>query len=1063
MPIEIRLLGRFDVVHQGTAQALGGPRQRAVLAVLTIHANEIVSTDRLAEEVWGGEPPATAVVTMQRYISHLRRALDGLPVAIETNRPGYVLRVDPDHIDARRFERLVDEGRRHLTSGHTEEAAATLSEALDLWQGDPLADFTYEPFARIETTRLEELRSTAVELRIDADLELGRHRDLVPELEALVAAHPLRESYRGQLMRALHGSGRRADALRVYTEGRHVLAEELGLDPSTTLQRLEQAILLKDPDVEGPQPAPRPPTRLPAELTTFVGRTEEVDEVSALMGTSRLVTLTGVGGSGKSRLALRVATVLTKDTAQPAWLCALGDVADPEIVPRAVAQAVGIREEPGRPALDTLVDALHQQPALLVLDGCEHLLDAVAPLVQHVLAHTAEVRFLVTSREILDVPGESVFRVPTLTEADSARLFIERATAADAGFKATDDDAADIAEICQRLDCLPLALELAAARIDVLTLRQLADRLDDRFSLLTGGRRTAPARHRTLRATIAWSYDLLTTGERLLFERLSVFAGSFNAEAADAVCGGDGLDPAEVFDLLARLVRKSLVVRVPTQGPTARYRLLDTLRDFGRERLHERGALGAVRKRHAQVFADLMQRAGTSLQGPGAVHVLDDLEVEHGEFRAALGWLLDTGDAEGACRLAASLAPFWDHRYHVRDARMWLGRALTASRSAGSPPSRAQVWANVELAFVMMELDDFDATRAHLDEATRLLQSVRDDVAEAKALRVGAEVARFGNDLERALELSARAVALSHGCGDTWGEADAYRLLTLTGFDRGDFVQAASTADVCLRLFQACGDVEMTAGAQLLVGSSARIQGRLAHATALFEDSLGRFQQAGEPIGLAASLWLVADMLTAQGECDAAVQHAEEARRVLVEIEYARGIGQSTRALAEAELGRGRLDEAKRLCQDAVQRFRDRGYAGDLLLALGLAARIELRLGDADAALATCDEALLHARQRGFGRDIGWLLCLRAEIRLAEGEAKEAAALAEEAVELFQHAQDVPGRALAFITLAEVAVADGRPADGRRHLDGADEVLHAAGASLTIGQRRRAERVRAAL
>ncbi|HEX9968881.1 MAG TPA: BTAD domain-containing putative transcriptional regulator, partial [Acidimicrobiales bacterium] len=707
--MQIRLLGRFDVVVDGRTLPLGGPRQRAVLAVLAVHANQIVSFDRLVDEVWAGRPPATAVPTMQRYISHLRRALEGLPAAIETRRPGYVLCVDPDLVDARRFERLVEVGRSRLAADAVDEAAEMLHSALSLWQGEPLADFGDHGFAAIERTRLVELRSTAVELRIDADLACGRHRDLVPELEALVAAYPLRESYRGQLMQALHRSGRTPDALRVYSEGRRLLVEQLGLEPGAGLQRLEQAILLSDPAMDAPEQAAANGGRLPGEVTSFVGRSGEVQEVTALVGRSRLVTLTGAGGSGKSRLALRVAATLAPSLPHGAWLVELGAVVDPALVPRVVARALGVRDDPERDAVEGLLQALQQHQCLVVLDGCEHLLDAVAPLVEELLSRTDGVRVLVTSRELLDIAGETTFPVPTLAvpEAgddetldavqayDGVRLFLERASAADPGFRPTDEQAPTIAEVCRRLDGLPLALELAAARADVLTMAQLAERLDRRFELLTG-HRNAPARHRTLRATIEWSYDLLDDAERVLFERLSVFAGSFSIERAEAVAAGDGIEAAEVFHLLSRLVRQSLVVRVHSEGECARYRLLDTLREYGRDRLSCRPDGAKAYRRHASVFLELAERLGPQVRGPAVVAVVEELDAERAELRAALAWLLETGDAEGACRFAVALAPYWDYAFQVADAHMWLTRAVELAERTGSPVTAARLWATVE-------------------------------------------------------------------------------------------------------------------------------------------------------------------------------------------------------------------------------------------------------------------------------------------------------------------------------------------------------------------------------
>jgi predicted ATPase/DNA-binding SARP family transcriptional activator len=1078
--MEIRLLGRFDVLVDGVALALGGHRQRAVLAVLALHANEVVSIDRLVEEVWGGESPETAVPTLRRYISHLRYALEEQPASIDTRRPGYALTVDLECIDARRFEWLVEEGRQHLSFGAVDDAAAVLRSALSLWHGEPLADFAYESFARIEATRLEELRLSALELRVDTDLALGRHAKVVSELEALVAMHPLRESYRGQLMRALHRTGRRADALRVYSSGRHVLADELGLDPSTGLQQLEQAILVDDPAAEAPSPRlhTRAPGRLPAEVTSFIGRSNEVQAVAELLGRSRLVTLAGVGGSGKSRLALRVAATIGPSLPGGAWLVELGPVVDSAVVARMVADALGVRDEPERETVDLLVETVRHERCLVVLDSCERLLDAIAPLVERLLAETTGVRVLATSREVLDIHAEAVFRVPTLavpgpdadqtleaiTGYDSVKLFIERASAADAAFQPGDHDVPAIAEVCRRLEGLPLALELAAAQTDMLTLRQVADRLDNRFALLTRGRRTAPPRHRTLRAAIEWSYDLLGESERLLFDRLSVFAGSFTVEVAEAVCSGGGLDRADVFDILGHLLRKSLVVRVATTGPVAEYRLLDTLRDYGLERLRDRADGVRAHQRHAQFFIELAEHAGPGLRTSGAVRVYEELEAAHGEFRAALSWLLDHQHVEMSSRLAAALVPFWDYRTLIRDGRLWLERVLDMARHIEAPPSPHRLLATIGAAYCAFQVDDFPAAFTYADEASAMLDVIPDDVAEAKLLTTRAELARSRNDLALAERFAVRAAELCRGAGEHAAEANALRALSVVYLDRGDLDKTMATATVCLRASQTCGDLERIAGAQSLLGTILKDRGRLSEAAELFEECLGHFQQLGEPWGMGVMFWHLSGIATMQGHYDDATRFAEESLRMFEAIGIPRGVGEAHLLLADAELGRGNVELAEQWCASAMARFRQRGFAGDLILGLATEARIRLAAGDLAGAVCSCDEGLGHARARGSRRDIGRLLCFRASLYVRQGSLAEAAGLVEEAMATFDSmgAADGRGTASALAVLADIAVAQGRPRDARAHLSTAEAALSAADAVLTKAEVDELERIRAA-
>jgi predicted ATPase/DNA-binding SARP family transcriptional activator len=1060
--VEIRLLGRFDVVDDGRVVALGGPRQRAVLAVLVVHLDEIVSIDRLVDEVWAGNPPATAVPTLQRYVSLLRQALAGVPVTIETRRPGYVVHADPDAVDALRFERLVDDGRRHLLAGEPDAAARVLRDALSTWRGEPLADFCEEPFARFEATRLEELRSTAVELRIDADLAAGRHRDVVPELESLVAAQPLRESYRGQLMRALHGSGRRVEALRVYSDGRRVLAEEVGLDPSAPLQKLEQAILIGEPEAKPEPPRPRPlaAARRPStELTSFVGRLAEVEDVAGLLSRFRLVTLTGVGGTGKSRLAMRVADVVGPTFAAGASVVELGAVTDPAIVPRVVAQALGVREDPDREVTDGLVEALRDEHVLLVVDGCEHLVDAVALLIERLLSAAPKITVLATSREILDVPGEITFRVPTLAvpadgcasvecvmQFDAVRLFVERATAADAHFVPVDADASTIAEVCRRLDGLPLALELAAARTDVLTLRQLAERLDGSFDLLDEGRRSGPARQRTLRATISWSYDLLGEDERSLLDRLSAFAGTFTVDTAEAVCASGGIESSDVFPLLSRLVRKSLVVRVPRTGASARYRLLDSLREFARERLAERGEVDVLRARHAAVFTGMAEAMGPALRGAGVIRILDELDTEHVEFRAALAWLLERDDAEASCRLAAALVPFWDYRFHLRDGRMWLGRVLALARHQGCT-SPHRLWATIGAATFAMHLDD-EATVALCDEGAQLAESIGDVLAEAKLLTTRGEYLRFKNESEQARALCTRAVTLCRALGDAWSEADAFRMLTLIATDRGDVESGTAAAAECLRLYETTGDIEKTAGAQTLVAALAQGRGEFERAAELVEESLARFQQVGEPLGIGISLWRLAISALMQGDYDGATRFAWEGLRLYQDIDYPRGFGLDYHVLTAAALARGDLDDAEALVTVMMQHVRSRGFLGDVVAGLVVAARLRVAQGALDEALACIDEGLPIAREHRYDGDTGALLRVRADVRLRQGCLDEARTSADEAYDVCRMAGSARGAAVALVTSAAVELARGCPDRAHAELVRVEAVLRAGGAAL---------------
>jgi DNA-binding SARP family transcriptional activator len=543
--VEFRILGPLEVLRSGRPMRFGGPRERALLAILLIHAGEVVSADRLIDGLWGGTPPANPANALQVVVSRVRRAL--ADEHLVTRRPGYLLAVDPDEdeLDTRTFGRLVQEAQQTAPE-HASRRSTLLAQALGLWCGPALADFAFEDFARPEVARLEEARMRAVEMRTDAQLALGRHAELVQELAALVAGHGLRERLRCQLMLALYRSGRQGEALRVFQQGRRLLAEELGVDPGPELRDLHQRILLQAPDLDAAPPAgpdgAAPRDNLPAPVTSFVGRDAELLEAKRLLAGSRLLTLTGPGGSGKTRLALETAGALLESFPDGVRLVRLEALSDPAEVPRSLAAGVGLGEggslgvsgESPRPLVDRLVDYLRGKELLIVVDNCEHLIEPCARVVGRVLRSAPGVRFLATSRERLAVDGEALLSVPPLGlpsagerslerlgRSEAVRLFVERAAAVRTAFVLDDESGPAVGRICRRLDGTPLALELAAAQVRILSPAQIAARLDDRLGLPGPGGRGALPRHRTLQAAVEWSYGLLTGPERELFARLS--------------------------------------------------------------------------------------------------------------------------------------------------------------------------------------------------------------------------------------------------------------------------------------------------------------------------------------------------------------------------------------------------------------------------------------------------------------------------------------------------------------------------------------------------------------
>ena len=694
------MLGSLEVrAGSGEVLEVGGARLRALLIMLALRPGQLAPASQLIDGLWPARAPAGAPNALQALVSRLRRAL---PEAVIESRPaGYQLMLDPRDTDIVWFEELAAAGRAQLRTDPA-AAAATLRQALGLWRGPALVEVAGTEFGAAVIARLDELRLTATEHRIDADLRTGVTEPLVAELEGLVVAHPLREPLAARLMRALHASGRRGVALEVFEQTRKRLAAQLGADPSAELAALHLELLTEPPPTS---PAPfttAPHTNLGAELTSFVGRDAELAQVAGLLGAHRLLTLTGPGGAGKTRLAVEAARAELAATPGGVWLVELAPVTDPAEVPSTALAALGLREQAllyargpiGGPAdehadaLGRLLAALAGRRALLVLDNCEHLVAAAARLAGRVLAACPQVRILATSREPLSITGEALWTVGPLTlppdpaatsdqaERDgvpapapvtsldgyaSVRLLSQRARAVLPGFEVTSANAPAVARICRALDGMPLAIELAAARMRTMAPEQIAARLDDRFGLLTGGSRIAMPRHQTLRAVVDWSWDLLDEAERALWRRFSVFAGGATLEAVEQVCSGPGLRPDQVLDLLTALADKSLLtVRHGPEGP--RYRMLEIIRAYGQERLAEAGERDMLRQAHARYFTQLAEASQDHLLGARQLDWLRRLADDQDNLHAAIRGAVAAGDARAAVRLASPLGWYWSLR-----------------------------------------------------------------------------------------------------------------------------------------------------------------------------------------------------------------------------------------------------------------------------------------------------------------------------------------------------------------------------------------------------------------
>ncbi|MFL6126058.1 ATP-binding protein, partial [Actinophytocola sp.] len=633
--MEIRVLGSLAMTHDGTSAALSGGLQRRLFAALVVNANTLVPADRLIHILWGDGASPTAMRKLHNQVWRVRAVLDECgagTAALVTEPPGYLIRVEPDAVDAVRFEQKLSAAMEE-TATRPERAAARLTEALDLWHGPAYAEFADEEFCLYEAMRLEELRLAALEERFEANIALGRHAELIGDIEAFAAEHPLRERPRDLLMVALYRSGRQADAVDVYGRFRRQVVDQLGLEPSAALRRRYEHILHADPALEsGRRQQVRGRDRvagnLRQELSELVGRGEDLTRALATMARARVVTMTGVGGVGKTRLATRVAAEARAGFPDGVWVCELAAVRDGWLVPDVLATTLGVQEPQGRSVTDGLVDFLRSRQALLVLDNCEHVLDAAAHLVDALARGCPDVTVLATSREPLGVEGEHILPVRPLavpaaepgdlaavTTVPSVALFVDRAGAALPTFTLTAADVPVVAEICRGLDGLPLAIELAATRLRSMSLAEIAGRLERRLDFLHSARRVREERHGTLGAVVDWSYDLLTPSERVVFDGLSVLVGSFTLDDAVAVVGDDALAAAEVVDGVTGLVHKSMLVADTDRTPT-RYTMLETLRIYGRARLAGQGRLEDCRRRHAAYCVAVAEASSAGLVGP---------------------------------------------------------------------------------------------------------------------------------------------------------------------------------------------------------------------------------------------------------------------------------------------------------------------------------------------------------------------------------------------------------------------------------------------------------------
>ena len=823
--MEIRVLGPLELVGTREPVPVTAPKQRRLLAALVSRVGDACSTDFLIDAVWGPSPPASAEKLLQVYVSQLRKLVH--PAHIRRRGASYALDLNGGSVDAMRFERLLREGKAALKEANPALAASLLRRSLALWRGAAYAEFAYEDVTRGEAERLEELRLTALEERFEAELALGRHTDLLPDLSRFAAEHPLRERVHGQMMLALYRCGRQAEALDLYTALRARLRDELGLEPAPELRELQRRILQHDSEVAAPRAEIGTPAILPAPPNRLLGRERELEELRALLARDdvRLLVLTGAGGSGKTRLALEAAWQSSGAFANGAMFVALAPVLDPQLVPEAIARAIGIKETTGEP-LQALAGFLRSRELLLVLDNTEQLRAAAAIFVE-LLARAPRLTLLVTSRVVLHLSGEQVYPVEPLKAEAALALFLERAREAEPRFRPSLADEDVIRGICSRLDGLPLAIELAASHIRTLTPVELLARLEPSLPVLVGGARDLPARQQTLRATINWSVDLLEAGEQRDLARLSVFVDGCTLEGAEAVC-------RTTLERLSTLIDHNLLLRID-RGSRSRYAMLETIREFALEQLETGGESAEFHRRHAEYFLAVAESANLTQETEQYGERPDLVARELQNFRAAFEWGVRSDAALGLA-IAVALEGFWNSHSpseglrwfdtlietadsappqargralrahgglaaivgdHAR-AEQLFERSLSAFEAAGDRRGIAHL--RMRLGYSALYRGQHTRARRLADASLPLARGVGDRRTEALALGLAGEVAYSTGDYARGMELVKQSAALAAEVGYTWQRARMLRRLADWALDRGDFDEASSAAREALRL-----------------------------------------------------------------------------------------------------------------------------------------------------------------------------------------------------------------------------------------------------------------------
>jgi predicted ATPase/DNA-binding SARP family transcriptional activator/Tfp pilus assembly protein PilF len=1008
MTLRVQLFGEFRAWRgkedlTPTLTHLGKPK--TLFKIFITHPGRIFSQDELIELLWPEAPADRSAANLRKRISELRQVLEpklarGSDSRYILTRPGgYCFNPHaPCTTDVGEFMQAWEAGQKLERAGQIAAAIQHYQTAAALVQGEYLAEDRYEEWAIALREKWSELLLALWARLADCHAHFREYESALKWTQRIVEAAPWREGAYRQKMLYHYLAGEQSEAVQTYHTCVQALQTHLGVEPAPQTRTLYEQILRRQvPELL------RIPHNLPQPLTSFIGRAQELRRVKQLLATTRLLTLTGAGGCGKTRLALHVATELLPEYPDGVWLVELAALSDPAHLPQQVATILGVREQPGRSLLETIAEHLRQQEMLIVLDNCEHLLHACAQLAQAVLQAAPKVHIVATSREALGVQGETIMQVPPLSvpsagplpplkvlkDCESVSLFVERAAAVRLGFTLTKENAPAVVQICRRVEGIPLALELAAARVKVLSVDQIAARLDDSLRLLCAGRRTAPPRHQTLRATLDWSFRLLSDKEQTLVRRLSVFSGGFDLEAAEAVCAGRGITADSVFDLLTHLVDKSLVIAEEHEGQM-RYRLLETVRQYAREKLAEAHEERSIRARHLDFYVTLMAQAWDAIGGEDEAVWLERLEREHDNLRAAMQWALETERVEAALRLAKTLWVFWDVRGYRSEGRAWLKRVLAKAQGL-----RTELYARVLTGAGRLACaqGDYPEARSLFQQTLEIFQELSDKRGIASSwVNLGLVASMQGNHSE-ARAFYEQALALHRAIGNLYGVATALGNLGGVAWEQGEYATARAFYEEELAIRRHLREPEGIASSLSALGGLAQLEGDYDRAVALFEEGLALQRKLGNKAGIAYALSNLGSVAYDRGDYALARSRYEESLQIRRELDDKQGVAYSLSSLGSVALRQGDRDRARALFEESLSLFRQMGVRGGLAGALSGLASVAYYQREYERAAALYRESL-RLRQEG-GEKPNILSCFEglAAVLRAQGQLRRAVIL----------------------------------------------------------------------